>query len=83
MQIIGIKRDEGRFDIWRVTFDGYSVGDSRGYTRSQALAQAEWLVSRDDERQLDPVLVEEIEAADAADEASYDYFNRYIAGDRS
>ena len=45
--LIDIKRDEGRFDIWRVTFNGKVLGDSRGYSKTQAEQEARSLVSSD------------------------------------
>lgn len=44
-RIIGIK--ETAKDCWKVTFNGYPLGDSRGYSRSDALREARTFVSRD------------------------------------
>lgn len=44
-EVIGVK--EGEHGSWRVTHDGKVLGDSRGYSRADALAEAQRKVDRD------------------------------------
>lgn len=65
-RVIGIT--ETSRDVWRVTFNGLVLGDSRGYRRAEALAEAKSFVGLDGdwgpngwvemENVLDPALVE-------------------------
>jgi hypothetical protein len=43
--IVGIQ--ETSKDVWRVSFNGTILGDSRGYRRSEAIAEARKYVERD------------------------------------
>src|SRR4051812_7124568 len=56
-QIIGIAKSSPTYDVWRLTYDGNILGDSRGYSREKAIEEARRTVARDpDNRALDPAL---------------------------
>lgn len=57
--VVGIMKtgEYGRHEIWRHTFDGHILGDSRGYDKHKAIEEAVRLVHRDpDYKELHPDL---------------------------
>lgn len=46
--VVGIENTASnpRYDVWRLTFDGHVLGDSRGYSRVQATQEAKAQVAR-------------------------------------
>jgi hypothetical protein len=56
-EVVGIKQTSRDYDVWRLTFDGTILGDSRGYRRDQAICEARKQVALHDDRyELDATL---------------------------
>lgn len=48
-EIIGIKLTDEQYKLYRITWDGMTLGDSRAYSKDQAIAEAKKLVQADPE----------------------------------
>jgi hypothetical protein len=38
--VVSIRKTHPVYDVWRITYDGKLLGDSRGYSRPEALSEA-------------------------------------------